>query len=238
MSSSDLVQKSEIFNKPDADITFKSSDGVLHNKNLATHSGGFPPADTQSVGAEIIDLTKDSETLELLFQFVYPDDNDVPDVSDISLIILMKLVSAAEKYAHISDPMKGNLKSITRHTIDHSGYTKVMDEVVPILAVSESLESSLSLFPAERQLSWALYREQWAVVQRSASSRLSMHKAYCSNECKSSSDDLGLDTRMLHLNDFKLDYTSSCYGLDDGWKKQVSKQVDAIRKFSSFFDRY
>ncbi|KAF8975842.1 hypothetical protein BDQ17DRAFT_1194249, partial [Cyathus striatus] len=85
---------------PDADVTFKSSDGVLfslHKKNLATHSGGFPPADT-SVGEERIGLPEDSETLELLFQFVYPD-NEVPDLSDISLTLLMKLASAAEKYA-------------------------------------------------------------------------------------------------------------------------------------------
>ncbi|KAF8990725.1 hypothetical protein BDQ17DRAFT_1178030, partial [Cyathus striatus] len=53
---------------PDADVTFKSSDGVLfalHKKNLATHTGGFPPADI-SADSKAIELEEDFDTLTLL----------------------------------------------------------------------------------------------------------------------------------------------------------------------------
>ncbi|KAF8987873.1 hypothetical protein BDQ17DRAFT_1435360 [Cyathus striatus] len=260
MSSPGTVKKSEIFNKPGADATFKSSDGVLfalHKKNLETHAKGFPPADI-NVGAEIIDLSEESETLNLLFQFVYPDD-DIPDLSDVSFTFLMKLACASEKYVmHSAIPLckmrmlffvrsyyssgtsenniskRENLKLIVGHALEHSGYTKILDEAVPLLAVSEPLETTLLLFPAMRQLSWALYREQWAVVQRYASPYLSEHKASCS-KCKSSSDDFG----MIYFNDFKLRLlnNTSCSGLDYHWKMKVSKSIEAIRKLSSFFEQ-
>ncbi|KAF8989146.1 hypothetical protein BDQ17DRAFT_1434632 [Cyathus striatus] len=260
MFSSELLKQSKLFNKPDADVTFKSSDRVLfalHKENLANHAGGFPPADS-TVGAETIDLAEESEILELLFQFVYPL-NDVPDLLDVPLTLLMKLSRAAEKYVvHIAIPLckmrmffivrsyytsrllkdsaKDDLKLIVKYTLDHSGYKRVMDEAAPLLAVSEPLESTLFMFPPERQSSWALYREQWAVAQRFASSELSTHKAGCSSECRSSSTDLKLDSCILHLEDFSLS-TGNCYYLEKHWKKSVSQKINDIRKFSSVCDQ-
>ncbi|KAF8990730.1 hypothetical protein BDQ17DRAFT_1547124 [Cyathus striatus] len=92
MSSSELARRSERFNKPDADVSFKSSDGVLfalHRTNLATHAGGFPPPNTNVV-SDIIDIPEHSETLELLLQFIYPP--DVPELAGVPLAY------AAEKY--------------------------------------------------------------------------------------------------------------------------------------------
>ncbi|KAF8984993.1 hypothetical protein BDQ17DRAFT_1260446, partial [Cyathus striatus] len=82
---------------PDADVTFKSSDGVLfelHRRNLATHAGGFPP--NTNVVSDIINIPEHSETLELLLQYIYPP--DVPELAGVPLALFMQLAYAAEKY--------------------------------------------------------------------------------------------------------------------------------------------
>ena len=58
----------------DADVTSQSADGVLfhlHKKNLDTHAGGFAPPGFETQG-KTVKLTEHSTTLELLFQFMYP----------------------------------------------------------------------------------------------------------------------------------------------------------------------
>lgn len=102
----------------DADITFKSHDNVLlsiHRKNLETSTGGFPPAEffssSSSAGArdggdkeaeegeeEVVQLSEDAETLEVLFQFVYPRHHPVLRASETPFPLLAALAEAAEKY--------------------------------------------------------------------------------------------------------------------------------------------
>ena len=82
----------------DSDITFVSSDNTLfhiHRKNLEAHAVGFPPAEIDTCG-EMVRLTEDSVTLELLFAFMYPRRH--PDLECTPFELLAPLAEAAEKY--------------------------------------------------------------------------------------------------------------------------------------------
>ena len=83
---------------PDADLVFRSSDGVrfhIHSRYLENTSGGFAPSEFP-VKDEIITLPETAETLELLFQFVYP--RRQPVLASLSFGTLGALAEASEKY--------------------------------------------------------------------------------------------------------------------------------------------
>jgi hypothetical protein len=85
-------------NFADADVTFKSSDSVLfhvHRKNLEVCTEGFPPAGIATEG-EVVPLSEAAVTLELLFQFMYPQRHPALDTTPFE--ILEPLAEAAEKY--------------------------------------------------------------------------------------------------------------------------------------------
>lgn len=82
----------------DADVTFQSTDNILffiHRKNIETHAGGFPPPEFETRG-EVVPLTEDAATLDLLFQLIYPQ--PFPDLFSLPFKLLEKLAEAAEKY--------------------------------------------------------------------------------------------------------------------------------------------
>ncbi|KAG6872284.1 hypothetical protein C0995_011227 [Termitomyces sp. Mi166 len=86
------------FHALDADVLFKSSDGVIfriHRKNLEVHATGFPLSGLNPNG-EILSLTEDALTLENLFSYIYPQ--RYPDINVMSFEDLSKLAEAAEKY--------------------------------------------------------------------------------------------------------------------------------------------
>lgn len=68
----------------------------MHRKNLDTSSEGFSPPDSTSSQDEIVRLTEDGATLDLLFQYMYPQRQ--PDLSMIAFKRLAELAEAAEKY--------------------------------------------------------------------------------------------------------------------------------------------
>jgi len=81
-----------------ADVLILSSDNVLfhlHKRYLEYGTGGFPSADTPTDG-EIVNLPETSETLEVLFQFVYPRQHPILERMDFESV--MKVAEAAEKY--------------------------------------------------------------------------------------------------------------------------------------------
>lgn len=85
-------------NAADSDITISSSDGVLfkvHKRNLAAHSEVFPEGDL-ATNDEVVLLTEESSTLELLFQYMYRQPQ--PDITELPFERLSKLAEAAEKY--------------------------------------------------------------------------------------------------------------------------------------------
>jgi len=83
---------------PDADLVIQSSDGVrfhIHSKYLENTSGGFAPSEFP-VKDEVITLPETAETLELMFQFVYP--RRQPVLASLSFGTLAALAEASEKY--------------------------------------------------------------------------------------------------------------------------------------------
>lgn len=85
-------------NAADADVTFQSGDGVflrVHRKNLEAHAAGFPPPGFET-NEEVVPLTENSSTLELLFEFIYPKRQ--PDVEFMLFEDFALLAEASEKY--------------------------------------------------------------------------------------------------------------------------------------------
>lgn len=81
-----------------SDVTIQSSDGQifpLHKKNLAFYTEGFPCAETPTAGRTVA-LSESSETLGLLFQFIYPQ--RFPDLDEVDFGSTLLLTEAAEKY--------------------------------------------------------------------------------------------------------------------------------------------
>ncbi|KAJ7844876.1 hypothetical protein B0H14DRAFT_3868180 [Mycena olivaceomarginata] len=92
------------FNSSSADIVFKSSDGVLlhvHRKNLEVCTEGFPPSNISTQG-EVVELTETSVTLELLFQFIYPQRHPALDTTPFEFLALLPRRLRNIRYSPIS----------------------------------------------------------------------------------------------------------------------------------------
>ncbi|KAJ3897721.1 hypothetical protein F5879DRAFT_813604 [Lentinula edodes] len=82
------------------DITFRSSDGVLFRIDkwrLALVSNAFPSVTSCSLN-EVVELSENSDTLQILFIFAYPN-WPIPDIGALSFCALVDLLNAADKYA-------------------------------------------------------------------------------------------------------------------------------------------
>ncbi|KAF5371040.1 hypothetical protein D9757_010308 [Collybiopsis confluens] len=159
---------SKLFSSADADIIFQSSDNVqfhLHKINLQYTTGGFPPADISNK-KEIVKLTEQSETLELLFQFVYP--RQFPSMRNLDFHSLISLAEAAEKYEVFAastacfyllrDFVHTQPKRVLQFAAMH-GYHELVVDIQPILAGSP-LSDVVDILPLQMLKSWSLYREQ------------------------------------------------------------------------------
>ncbi|KAF8986309.1 hypothetical protein BDQ17DRAFT_1259751, partial [Cyathus striatus] len=143
----------------DADVIFRSSDEVLfsiHKKNLEITTGGFPTADFKTNG-EAIPLTETSETLGLLFQFVYAKRH--PSLADTKFEVLAPLAEAAEKYEVFSATnichirmIKQNVEHIMAYAAKHN-YKEVVDAAAP-LVVPNSIGDVVRLLPPHQMLAW------------------------------------------------------------------------------------
>ncbi|TFK64125.1 hypothetical protein BDN72DRAFT_901824 [Pluteus cervinus] len=91
---------SKKFRSSDADVTFQSSDKVrfhVYKKDLATFSGGFPPAELViDDRKEIVDLSEGGVVLDFLFSFCRA--GRYPDIDTLEIGTLLGLANAAEKY--------------------------------------------------------------------------------------------------------------------------------------------
>ncbi|KAL1699431.1 hypothetical protein EV121DRAFT_284100 [Schizophyllum commune] len=80
-------------------FVFRSSDGTLfniHRSNLRCATDGPLAEDFPSSPTEIVHLTEDAKTLELLFAFVYP--GAYPSLKKLPIGEFSKFAEAAEKY--------------------------------------------------------------------------------------------------------------------------------------------
>ncbi|KAF8056511.1 hypothetical protein FPV67DRAFT_1530209 [Lyophyllum atratum] len=173
LTSSDMTppqRTSEKFCASDADVTFESSDKVLihiHRKNLETAAGGFPPSGFATHG-QIVPLTEDAATLELLFQFIYPVRH--PDLEDAGIEILGPLAEAAEKYEMFS--LMNICKMCMRrllpeHPVEVANYAS-KHGYIDILVQAAQFLLDIPLDKLARSLSaqlvipWISYREAWS----------------------------------------------------------------------------
>ncbi|KAF7372923.1 hypothetical protein MSAN_00498900 [Mycena sanguinolenta] len=133
----------------DADVTFKSSDGVLfrvHRKNLEVCTEGFPPSEVSSEG-EVVELTEASVTLEILFQFMYPHRHPALDTTPFE--VLEPLAEAAEKYqvfpamniCHIRmrDMVNEHPVEVAVYATKHD-YPYLVSEVAPMMIAMDSVK--------------------------------------------------------------------------------------------------
>ncbi|KZP29178.1 hypothetical protein FIBSPDRAFT_727934, partial [Athelia psychrophila] len=134
----------------DSDVTFRSCDRVLfrvHRKNLETSSEGFLPPDGTSSQNETVQLAEDGATLDLLFQYMYPQRQ--PDLTKVSFKQLAGLSEAAEKYhvyaameicqVRMSDAYSDHSFEVMMYALTH-GYSDLTDK-----AEKRALEMSPTL---------------------------------------------------------------------------------------------
>ncbi|KAG6872286.1 hypothetical protein C0995_011229 [Termitomyces sp. Mi166 len=186
--------RSTIFCDSDADITFKSSNGVLfciHRKNLETSTGGFAPGEFSANGEEeVVSLSEDFETLELLFQFVYPRRH--PSLLKTPFPLLDSLAEAAKKYQVFAAITICNVRmeyelALLLHPVEvlnyaaKHGYPGLVEAAVPRLldlpleivvqALSDNLvvpwvrspSSQFFFTPNDRGAIWQIiFRQKWS----------------------------------------------------------------------------
>ncbi|KZP14837.1 hypothetical protein FIBSPDRAFT_101663 [Athelia psychrophila] len=154
---------SDRFCKADSDITFRSCDGVLfkvHRKNLSCMSEGFSPPEGTSSQDEIVSLTEDGDTLEMLFQYMYPERN--PDPKDIDFKHLSDLAEAAEKYqvytamlicnVRMGDAYREHPFEVMMYAMRH-GYPDLMDKSERI-ALQVSPTMAFKSFTPQVYIAW------------------------------------------------------------------------------------
>ncbi|KAG6847925.1 hypothetical protein H0H93_004853 [Arthromyces matolae] len=152
------------FQALDAEITFKSSDGILfhiHKANLVACSESFTPPENSTFD-EIVPLTEDSATLELLFQFIYPQPN--PDLDQLKFEELALLAEAAEKYRVFPamnlcaicmerpDHLKAHAEEILQHALKHN--IRTLASRAALLLLDRPLDGFVQILPYHVVIPW------------------------------------------------------------------------------------
>ncbi|KAJ7613869.1 hypothetical protein DFH06DRAFT_1241937 [Mycena polygramma] len=249
-----MSRKSNLFNAPDADVTFQSSDGVLfsvHRVNLQTHTEGFPPAEIATQG-EICPLPESSSTLEILFQFIYPRRH--PALHDMAFAEVAALAEAAEKYQVFSAMnichlrMKEFLPEHAPEVLSYAArhdYPIVVAEVAPLL-IDMPLVDIVTILPPHILLPWIKYRHEWEKIVTAA--MIPLKKGHEVGPSYDRSRDLcrccflrPLDLSISLLRRFETVFpetlkfpSNDCSVLWKGWKNDVNKKIAQIPKFTTF----
>ncbi|KAK6983950.1 hypothetical protein R3P38DRAFT_3108587 [Favolaschia claudopus] len=163
------------FNSPSADITFKSSDGIffqIHRKNLEVCTEGFPPSDVVATKDEVVELTETSTTLELLFQFIYPQRHLALDTTPFD--ILYPLAEASEKYqvfpamniCHIRlrDMVDEHPAEISVYAAKHH-YPYLVSHVAPMMISMDPIKVA-EILPPHLIVPWTRYVQEWTKVHQ------------------------------------------------------------------------
>lgn len=97
---SSTTKRNDLVCDPQADITLRSSDGVLfkfYRRHLEVHSTVFADAEAFATASmDPVDLEETSEVLDILLQFMSRQTQ--PDLTSLDFDILVSLSEAAEKY--------------------------------------------------------------------------------------------------------------------------------------------
>ncbi|KAI0058335.1 hypothetical protein BV25DRAFT_1283534 [Artomyces pyxidatus] len=253
------TQVCQRFSASDSDVTIRSSDNFLfkvHRKNLAMLSEGFPGEDLPTYN-EIVPLSESSATLELLFQFMYPQ--PLPDLEDLPFTNLEQLAEAAEKYSvyaamavckiYMRRVVGLEPLAVLSYAVKH-GYQNIADEAAP-LTLQEPRKDALRKLGAATFITWTLYHGMWTDVLLEAhrKPRVPMLHPGAAETCQcwypfyeKVISTLGNATGLLtfgalidHNN--PLLYTCSgtihCIKRADLWRNNITAKIDAIPKFSN-----
>ncbi|KAJ7095650.1 hypothetical protein C8R44DRAFT_813571 [Mycena epipterygia] len=248
------------FKSADADVTFRSSDGVLfhiHRKNLEVCTEGFPPGEISTEG-EAVQLIETSATLELLFQFIYPQRH--PGLDTTPFKILYPLAEAAEKYqifpamniCHIRlrDMVHKHPVEVAVYAAKHD-YPHLVSEVAPMM-ISMPPVNVITILPPYLVLPWIRYVQEWTRVLQTVALQLppARKKDYSGGGgCDSgnwlryaivSMQRLGAGVQSLRSLDtvFAHQVSHNCYkccreDLQE-WRKRIEDEIAKIPKFSTF----
>ncbi|KAJ3711200.1 hypothetical protein C8R42DRAFT_648338 [Lentinula raphanica] len=168
-----MIKHSKVFNAADADIVILSSDNVqfrLHRKRLELSSGLFPLAAElpETSSKEVVRLTESGKTLDLLFQFMYPQ--RYPSLSGLKVDQLLALAEAAEKYEvfalmnicelHLRALLPKYSQRVLKFAAKHD-HDALIQEVAPLLVSNMPLSELAGVLPPRVYKPWSLYRERW-----------------------------------------------------------------------------
>ncbi|KAF8054928.1 hypothetical protein FPV67DRAFT_967428 [Lyophyllum atratum] len=157
-----------------ADVVFRSSDGVLfriRTKNLEFASDGLPPPGF-SPEKQVVDLSENEETLELMFQFVYP--RLQPSLEGVDVKTLLALAEAVEKYqvfagkqlcnVYMAKTLPSNAVAVLDYSIRHN-YPALANRAAPSVTLPGLAHSAaIEAVSAELLRAWVPYHNQWAGV--------------------------------------------------------------------------
>ncbi|KAJ3819655.1 hypothetical protein F5880DRAFT_1616258 [Lentinula raphanica] len=170
MSESNLPGEAISERFANGNVSFRSSDGILFRVDqwhLVFASTVFPPL--CCLPDEVVELTESSETLEILFTFVYPN-LPIPDIGLLPFDALKSLFLAADKYAFnavIEISLSHLHKYVQAHpfeilTMAGRYNTKSLLTAVAPYAVSISPELLEAMgFSTDLCTKWKKYREDW-----------------------------------------------------------------------------
>ncbi|KAJ3909707.1 hypothetical protein F5879DRAFT_932453 [Lentinula edodes] len=181
-------QSSSIFSKtPDSDVEIVSNDNVvfyLHKKYLEINIGAFPPAETPTNG-EPVCLSESSETLEILFQFVYP--RRYPLLETLDFDALMLLADAAEKYevfpliyacrSEFRNFLQTNSKSVLAFAAMHD-YRELVIRLAPTM-LDLSIPELVNILPNNLFKPCCIYHESYLNAVKQAAKDVPEH--HCGN---------------------------------------------------------
>ncbi|KAJ6517072.1 hypothetical protein DFH09DRAFT_1048838 [Mycena vulgaris] len=254
---------SQKFNFADADVTFKSSDGVLfhiHRKNLEVCAEGFPPGEISTSEGEIVELLESSITLELLFQFMYPQRHPALDTTPFE--ILHSLAEAAEKYqvfpamniCHIRlrDMVHEHPVEVAVYAAKHD-YPYLVSEVAPMM-ISMSAVDVIQMLPPHLILPWVRYVQEWTRVHQTVAlqlqyggSRNHSNGDYCNQDKWRAYAFLALQRLAVGVQSLRaLDHvfnqvpanehhSYACCREDlTAWRQRIEEEIAKIPKFSTF----
>ncbi|KAJ7909669.1 hypothetical protein B0H13DRAFT_2330124 [Mycena leptocephala] len=241
-------------NFADADVAFKSSDGILfhiHCKNIEVCTEGFPPGEIATEG-EVVELPETAVTLDLLFQLIYPQRHPALDTTPFE--ILEPLAEATEKY-QVFPAM--NICHIRLRDMVHEHPV-----AVAVYAAKHDYPYLLSeMLPQYLILPWVRYVQEWTRVLQTVAIKLDhggspthFNGAGCSANawlgysfvCMQR---LGAGVHSLRMLDdvFAIeipipvnhrygypDLTECCRADLNAWRKRIEDGITGIPKFSTF----
>ncbi|KAF5361268.1 hypothetical protein D9758_010287 [Tetrapyrgos nigripes] len=207
-STSAIQQQLSTLFSPESggDIVFHSSDNVLfyvHQKHIEAYAEGFPLAKhttTSSTNSETetISLTETSSTLELLFQFMRPQ--NPPELDGLNFAQLMELANASEKYVayfargycafYMKEYISTNTRAVFDYAVEH-GHKNLLYDLAPLM-VLEPLEELAFRLPHDVLVAWSIYHSNFIQT-------LSQFITICRIAPKHSTVDSGSGTLPWHV---------------------------------------